>query len=81
MPASPEYGKFAGFHVTPRAFGEEERIVFTGIICWRNEAARDTWYHDFQVRIQAWEELGSKVFFLKLLATGGIESRTIRTNM
>jgi hypothetical protein len=49
---------------------------FTGVLAWKDQAARQEWYGDlFKISASSYERLGHQLDALKILAAGDIESR------
>ncbi len=50
--------------------------LFTGVLAWKNPAARQEWYEElFKLTCWSYELFGHKLDALKSLASGGIEAR------
>lgn len=50
--------------------------IFTGVITWQSPEARTVWYEElFKFSRESYEMFGQTLDILKIMASGGIESR------
>lgn len=61
----------------PNRLEEEQEDIFTCFLQWRTEEGRDAWYKNLCNNIAVYDASRRVMGKLKMLAEGGIESRTV----
>ncbi|KAH8816003.1 hypothetical protein F5884DRAFT_774541 [Xylogone sp. PMI_703] len=57
---------------------DQEVVRFTGVLSWKSKEARKEWYQAFARGMKtSYERLGHKIDYLKIVASTGVESRSI----
>lgn len=74
----PDGGGWAPPESMTQRTGEEQEDVFTCFLSWMaDEEGRNAWYKNLGNNMTVYDDIGRVMDELKILAEGGIESRTV----